>query len=162
MPNSLRNTYLKNGSALLRSINFTGAIGSIGTNTYNSVQYGAKMLQSVTCISKNACGITYSYSSQGLRNILSYGRIVTCISKNACDITYSYSSRGLRNILSYGGSVFMNNPLKIIQNITLFPIHVVVNMNIHMHHNDINDLKSREQQSLTNTVDEEQFTLKEQ
>lgn len=110
IPDSLRNTYLKNGSAFLRSINLTGAIGIIGRNTYNSVQYGTKMLQVFT---KKACGTTYSYSSQGLRNIL-----------------------------SYGGSPFMNG-LRIIQNTTLFPIQVIVNINIYMHHNGINDSKSR-------------------
>lgn len=49
------------------------------------------------------------------------------------------------------------NALRIIQNTTLFPIQVIVNINIYMHHNGINDPKSREQQSLTNTVDEEQL-----
>lgn len=125
MSDSLRNSYLKNGSAFLRSINFTGAIGTIARNTHNSVQYGTKMLQSVARISKNACVITHSYSI-----------------------------RGLRNVLFYGESPFMNT-LRIIQNTTLFPINVIVNINIYMHHNGINDAKSKEQQSLTNTVDEE-------
>lgn len=115
IPDSLRNTYLKNGSAFLRSINLTGAVGIIGRNTYNSVQYGAKMLQSVACIYKNACVATYSYSS-----------------------------RGFRNILSYGGSPFMNG-LKIIQNTTLFPMQIIVNINIYLHHNGIKDPKSRQQ-----------------
>ena len=128
MSDSLRNSYLKNGSAFLRSINFTGAIGTIGRNTHNSVQYGTKILQSVARISKNACAITHSYSI-----------------------------RGLRNVLFYGESPFMNT-LRIIQNTTLFPINVIVNINIYMHHNGINDPKSREQQSLTNTVDEEQLS----